>query len=662
MDTNNEALRAEFEAWARKNGCDLDREQDTGDYAGLSAYKAWAAWQAARASAAPAAAPAPGVPTRLDVMSLIREQCHRVYESAIDSEEIDTKYMREIEDAIARLAAAPAAPSEGALERYLDASQKLDQATDNLYGQGAQGVKCERCKGCGSVPIGSGEEPRIVCGICHGTGTAPTAAADGVETVSKLLKWNTELKRFTATPSDGGAGVGQSAGVAAAPPECQHKPGEWSKCQMRTIEAYEAMREPALSINEESEFAKEFPVPPPEMNSDEKDEIEAALPLLWQGWKARANLAQQLVDQHPDDVAVNRFAAAMKAKLAASRAKGRGGWDDPKQCNSKKLAEMLVDHVRKGDPVDIGNFAMMLHHYQQQDIENHPCLSNEVPNKLRAALYLGENSMAWYGVCDALSEAMPDWHDLAPCTMHAAPIAIAALAASAPAAAGVQELEPVEGDLLPPVGSKVLIHLGRQDAWVEHTVSGYYVWGALSHQIKEGEKNAHRVFVRVKDAQGYDNARLLSEVLPVSTAPASEPVKCDMADAYVGAREDLAIWKKRALDAEESCRRLTAALNAENGPTFMGDPVKPEAAQAGEVFPCPFCGSRNISDGEVSTTDIAGETVVQSMCEDCGACGPGAALDAGEIDYGDVKAIAAWNRRAAQPASGEVADTEKEKK
>lgn len=64
---------------------------------------------------------------------------------------------------------------------------------------------------------------------------------------------------------------------------------------------------------------------------------------------------------HPDDHAVDRFAVAMKAKLAASRAKGRGGWDDPGQCTVEHLARLLVDHVAKGDPVDVANFAMMLH-------------------------------------------------------------------------------------------------------------------------------------------------------------------------------------------------------------------------------------------------------------------------------------------------------------
>jgi len=96
----------------------------------------------------------------------------------------------------------------------------------------------------------------------------------------------------------------------------------------------------------------------------------------------------------------------------------------------------------------------------------------------------------------------------------------AALAAQQAAAPGA--LEPVDYDLLPPVGSKVLIHLARQDEWVEHTVTGYYVWPAHKHQVKEGEKNAHRVFVRVKDGNGYDNARLLSEFKAV-TQHAGQP-------------------------------------------------------------------------------------------------------------------------------------------
>lgn len=68
-------------------------------------------------------------------------------------------------------------------------------------------------------------------------------------------------------------------------------------------------------------------------------------------------------------------------------------------------------------------------------------------------------------------------------------------------------LEPVEGDQLPPIGSKVLIHLASSDAWIEHTVAGYYAWGDLG-----GNANLHRVFVRVVDADGFTNARLLKDV------------------------------------------------------------------------------------------------------------------------------------------------------
>lgn len=60
---------------------------------------------------------------------------------------------------------------------------------------------------------------------------------------------------------------------------------------------------------------------------------------------------------HNDDAAVDRFAQAMKEKMAAARAKGRGGWQ---QCDPAKLSRMLREHVDKGDPRDVANFCMML--------------------------------------------------------------------------------------------------------------------------------------------------------------------------------------------------------------------------------------------------------------------------------------------------------------
>lgn len=62
-------------------------------------------------------------------------------------------------------------------------------------------------------------------------------------------------------------------------------------------------------------------------------------------------------EKHPDDIAVDQFADAMKAKLADARAKGRSGWQD---CDPVELSYMLREHVEKGDPRDVANFCMFL--------------------------------------------------------------------------------------------------------------------------------------------------------------------------------------------------------------------------------------------------------------------------------------------------------------
>ena len=62
--------------------------------------------------------------------------------------------------------------------------------------------------------------------------------------------------------------------------------------------------------------------------------------------------------QHPDDEAVDQFAAAMKAKLESKRQEGKGGWQT---ASAEHLSKLLYQHLTKGDPVDVANFAMMLH-------------------------------------------------------------------------------------------------------------------------------------------------------------------------------------------------------------------------------------------------------------------------------------------------------------
>jgi hypothetical protein len=82
-------------------------------------------------------------------------------------------------------------------------------------------------------------------------------------------------------------------------------------------------------------------------------------PLIWTADEKRP--LQKVSDEVNDGLCVDRFAMEMKVKLAKARAKGRRGWDDPKACTIDELSEMLREHVSKRDPLDVANFAMMIH-------------------------------------------------------------------------------------------------------------------------------------------------------------------------------------------------------------------------------------------------------------------------------------------------------------
>jgi hypothetical protein len=84
----------------------------------------------------------------------------------------------------------------------------------------------------------------------------------------------------------------------------------------------------------------------------EADELIDAL-------RAIIDAARTADGAHPDDLAVDQFAQAMKAKMADSRAKGRNGWQT---CPDDYLLNMLREHIDKGDMRDVANLAMMLWH------------------------------------------------------------------------------------------------------------------------------------------------------------------------------------------------------------------------------------------------------------------------------------------------------------
>ena len=72
---------------------------------------------------------------------------------------------------------------------------------------------------------------------------------------------------------------------------------------------------------------------------------------------AAAPVPQQ-PEQHSDDLAVDRFATAMKARMAEMRAKGKSGWED---CPVERLDSLLRATTDYTQPVDTGNYAMMLY-------------------------------------------------------------------------------------------------------------------------------------------------------------------------------------------------------------------------------------------------------------------------------------------------------------
>lgn len=73
------------------------------------------------------------------------------------------------------------------------------------------------------------------------------------------------------------------------------------------------------------------------------------------------SLYERLAARYNDEAAVQRFADLMVTKMAVSRDKGRSGWQS---VPVKILWTMLREHVEKGDPIDVANFAMMIWHHE----------------------------------------------------------------------------------------------------------------------------------------------------------------------------------------------------------------------------------------------------------------------------------------------------------
>lgn len=76
--------------------------------------------------------------------------------------------------------------------------------------------------------------------------------------------------------------------------------------------------------------------------------------------RRRWDITRIAYDSTANAIGLRRFRAAMLRKLDEARSKGRGGWNLPRECRVERLWEMMVEHVQKGDVVDVANFCMMI--------------------------------------------------------------------------------------------------------------------------------------------------------------------------------------------------------------------------------------------------------------------------------------------------------------
>ena len=115
-----------------------------------------------------------------------------------------------------------------------------------------------------------------------------------------------------------------------------------------------------------------------------------------------ALVATPPAEQHPDDIAVDCFAAAMKAKLKWEREeRNRSGWQD---MTAADLSRLLYEHLPKGDPIDVANLVMMLHQNGQQIEAPATTTDERAVEALRAVIRKYWNGRYFSGITDRQAE------------------------------------------------------------------------------------------------------------------------------------------------------------------------------------------------------------------------------------------------------------------
>jgi len=375
-----------------------------------------------------------------------------------------------------------------------------------------------------------------------------------------------------------------------------------------------------------------------------------------------ARLSQAPV-QHPDSAAVDRFAYEMKMKMAASRDKGRSGWDDKTRCTDRHLASLLVKHLTKGNPgtfVDIANFAMMLHQRSANPRALQIAALKQAGVAMEPSFYWVAADEGSYGSPEEWAQDYYDYNGEKPesvtlsCAVElptreydsfefddsgtcigmrlVSPAEVARLNASRDLVPDEYRMVPIEptmqmrraaqdklsaeglivsdwmictayAELLAaaptPAPANELTNVRCQCCQSEHSHDSYdagFIAGSGMCQVCDAAmppKDLPAIEVWMIPAakqleQALESVPSFHDLSAELIAPAmlehlrSAIAAGEYGDPYQGAREYLAIWKRRALEGETKIRKqdqiienLGEALNAENGPTFMGEPVLP---------------------------------------------------------------------------------------
>ncbi|NMZ77681.1 hypothetical protein HBO32_31775, partial [Pseudomonas nitroreducens] len=130
-------------------------------------------------------------------------------------------------------------------------------------------------------------------------------------------------------------------------------------------------------------------------------------------------------------------------------------------------------------------------------------------------------------------------------------------------------------------------------------------WVANRKGQPEKLKNTGQTYIMIEKCETLD---MLDWAIEKARAALAQPSPAgEFGDAYQGAREDLAIWKRRALEAEQALReekilteRLGNALNDDNGPTFMGEPNVAQPSPAPELERPEVVGRRCTPSAEMA--------------------------------------------------------------